>query len=85
MTTYKPPVMVQTDAPDPDFTLTFAGNGFQDNAWITVDDLFCVNIIRTGEGIVIDVWPKEDNVQSDAPVATLCAETNDVLPFPLDD
>lgn len=58
---YTPPTMVQTDAPDPDWKLTFTREGIgNDNAWITVDDLFAVNIIRTDEGLVVDIYPAQD-------------------------
>jgi hypothetical protein len=49
-------------------------DGVPDRAWIDVDDVCSVTIIRTDEGVIIDVWP----VGADEPFATLGVCDNDI-------
>lgn len=68
---YEPTVTVDVDS----IYVTFDGEAT--STWITVDDLFSINIIRTDEGIVIDVWPATGMDIQD-PVATAYAFDNEV-------
>ena len=47
------------DPPPPLFEYTHEPEETPDRAFVLVDGMFDVAIIRTGEGIVIDVYPKD--------------------------
>ena len=49
-------------------------DGVPDRAWVDVDDRYSVVIIRTDEGLIIDVWP----AGWDVPFGTLSIHDHDV-------
>jgi hypothetical protein len=51
-----------------------------DRIYITINDLFDVRIVRTDEGIVLDVYPSDESVVVDEPVATTYAFDFEVKP-----
>lgn len=50
-----------------------------DCVYLSVNELFDVRIIRTDEGIVIDVYPFDELVEVDGPVATTYAFDSEVI------
>ena len=50
----------------------------EDRQWIKVDDLFDVQIIRTDEGIVIDVYDANDEGYTGGTIATTYAFENEL-------
>jgi len=50
-----------------------------DRVYLAINELFDVRIIRTDEGIVIDVFPYSELVEVDEPVATTYAFDQEVM------
>jgi hypothetical protein len=76
------PVTFWVDPKDVKLTLNNIEFMDDDRVYLSVNNLFEVRIVRTDEGIVIDVFPSDDSVQFDEPVATTYAYDNEVTSIP---
>lgn len=49
-----------------------------DQVYLTVDDRYSLTIIRTDEGIIVDVWPIENGEYWDTPFTSVKVLDSDV-------
>jgi len=81
----EPTITLDGDDKSTDAIITFpADANTRDNAWLTVDlnrggPSYSLNIIRTDEGIVLDLYVLDHEDSDNGPIATTYALDNDAL------
>lgn len=53
--------------------------GQDDRCFVTVDGRYCLTIIRTDEGLIVDVWPIQNGQHWDHPYDSFQVFDNDVV------